>query len=272
MSCQKNKQIKIIVDTINDTIKYSRCSFSKRQEIKGIRNFSFENLQKSNFSTEKLEEYKNDCLDDCSENDIEIVDFNSFLGCNFRCFHCFTEEHPIIQKNIDDTFFILNKLKNNNINMLSLDGNGEIFILYEKLCEFLKNLTQKDFKQIFFITNGSLLDDLKINELRRISIDTGIKYIFNLSIDGVTKETYEATRVGGNFEKVIQTLEKLKKCFEVRVTFTLKQTNISDKDNIISFFKNYSITGNNLIIGRDFFNPEFINIQKELEELKNGLL
>ena len=271
MECQKSKQVKIIVDTLNDVIKYSRCSFSKRQEIKGIQNFKFEELQKSNFSKEKLENYKNDCLEECSEDDIKIVDFNSFLGCNFKCFHCFTESHPIFQQNIDDTFFILNKLKNNNIDILALDGNGEIFLLYRQLCEFLKGLTPKDFKHIFFITNGSFLDSSKITELRETSEKTGIEYIFNLSIDGCTKETYESTRLGGNFEKVISVLGELKKYFTVKVTFTLKQTNLSDKDNIIQFFKQHSITGDNLIIGRDYFNSDLIEIQKNLEKKKYGL-
>ena len=238
MECQKSKQVKIIVDTLNDVIKYSRCSFSKRQEIKGIQNFKFEELQKSNFSKEKLENYKNDCLEECSEDDIKIVDFNSFLGCNFKCFHCFTESHPIFQQNIDDTFFILNKLKNNNIDILALDGNGEIFLLYRQLCEFLKGLTPKDFKHIFFITNGSLLDSSKITELRETSEKTGIEYIFNLSIDGCTKETYEAVRIGANFEQVINNTHLIIDTFGkdwVKIYFCCKKQNIHEFNKMNDF-------------------------------------
>ena len=123
----------------------------------------------------------------------------------------------------------------------------------------------------WLLLSFNILDSSKITELRETSEKTGIEYIFNLSIDGCTKETYESTRLGGNFEKVISILGELKKYFTVKVTFTLKQTNLSDKDNIIQFFKQHSITGDNLIIGRDYFNPGLIEIQKNLEKKKYGL-
>jgi MoaA/NifB/PqqE/SkfB family radical SAM enzyme len=269
--CQKNNQLKIVVDSFNDEIKYSRCSFTTVSVLKGIENFSFSDIKKSNLLTKKREEYINDCLDICADNKIDIIDFNSFTGCNFNCYHCFLTDHKVYNKNINDTFFILDKLKNNNIELLCLDGRGEIFLVYDKLCDFLKSLKLSDFKKIFFITNGSLLDKEKIMNLKKISDITGLKYIFNLSIDGITKETYEATRIGGNFEKVINNLFLLKKFFDIKITFTIKSTNIKDVPNVVNFFKSLGIKNDDLIIGRDFFEPKYIAIQKNLEEEKNGL-
>ena len=61
------------------------------------------------------------------------------------------------------------------------------------------------------------------------------------SIDGITKETYEATRIGGTFEIVMQNLKDLVDVFgpqNVKPSFTIKKTNVLDIQNIISFFRN----------------------------------
>ena len=90
-----------------------------------------------------------------------------------------------------------------------------------------------------FSTNATLLSKKRILELKEISEKTKVEYTFDISLDGITKETYEATRVGANFEKVISNINILKKFFKFRMSFTYKKTNISDnKDDIIKFFKN----------------------------------
>lgn len=266
MSCIKQNQLKIVVDSDLDTIYYSRCSFAKMHAEKGIQNFDFNKIKNFNFSNEKREEYKNDCLSQCPPNAMTTIDFNSFVGCNFRCYHCFIEKHPINQKNIQDTFFILEKLKGNNLDNLCLDGRGEIFLLYKRLYTYLSNLSRDDFKTIFFITNGSLLTSERISELKNLSDKTEVNYIFNVSVDGVTKTTYESSRPGGNFEKTIKTIKELKTYFPVKITFTIKDTNVSDIDNIIPFFNDIDIPESCILVNRDFFNPEYINIQRSYQD------
>lgn len=91
---------------------------------------------------------------------------------------------------------------------MRLSGSGEIFVYYDSLIPYLKSLNTKDFKNINFITNGNLLSDKHLEELKNISIQTGINYIFTYSVDAVTKETYEKVRIGGDFNKVLQNIKK----------------------------------------------------------------
>lgn len=51
-----------------------------------------------------------------------------------------------------------------------------------------------------FATNATLLTEDIIKELCEISESTGVKFSFDISLDGITKETFEATRVGATFE------------------------------------------------------------------------
>lgn len=262
MSCQKSDQLKIVVKSESDTITYCKCSFTKEKVIQGIDNFDFNTIKNENLSTERKDQYLYDCEDECPNNGIKLIDFNSFTGCNFNCYHCFTKTHKINSKNIKDTFKVLEKLKNNNLETLCLDGSGEIFLLFDKLLSFLASLSIRDFKQIVFITNASLLNKSRLEKLCALSKKTGVNYLFNLSIDGITKETYEATRIGGNFEKTIENLLLTQRYFPVLITFTLKPTNIKDKDGIIPFFKSLGIGEESILIGRDLFTPDYVQYTK----------
>jgi sulfatase maturation enzyme AslB (radical SAM superfamily) len=137
--------------------------------------------------------------------------------------------------NSDTLFKVLNFLKNKELDSLSFDANGEIFIHYYRLIDFLSGLSTNNFKKLSFITNGTLLDVERIYRLKQISYQTGIGYNFIVSLDGCTKETYEATRPGANFEKVIETIHNLLKYFNVEIIFTIKKTNLQDADKIENF-------------------------------------
>lgn len=90
---------------------------------------------------------------------------------------------------------------------------------YDNLIPYLKNLNTQDFKNIKFFTNGNLLNDKRLEELKNISIQTGVNYIFSYSVDAVTKETYEKIRIGGNFNKVLQNIKKTISLFSKKQCF-----------------------------------------------------
>ena len=56
---------------------------------------------------------------------------------------------------------------------------------YDNLIPYLKSLNTQDFKNIKFFTNGNLLSDEHLEELKNISIQTGVNYIFSYSVDAI---------------------------------------------------------------------------------------
>ena len=135
---------------------------------------------------------------------------------------------PLLKETYINTLY---KLKGHNLDEISPTTAGEEFIYYNEIRDWLKTLSVKDVKKIKHQTNLTLLNRERILELKQISDKTGVKYFFMPSIDGLTKETYEATRVGGKFDVVIQNLKDLVDVFgvqNVKPSFTIKETNITE--------------------------------------------
>lgn len=159
--------------------------------------------------------------------------------CNLNCYHCFSTRHEksILREKL--MWYTLNNLRGFNLNILSLSG-GEIMTSYDKLIEYLSSINSNDFKNIRFYTNGLLLDDNRIQTLKRISEKTGINYYFFISIDAITKETYEKVRIGGDFNKVINNLESVISAFSknnVIVLNTIKKPNRHEAELFEDFYK-----------------------------------
>ena len=84
--------------------------------------------------------------------------------------------------------------------LFNLTGIGEIFINKEtfKIIEFLKTKGV----MVTFADNFTLMKEDTIRKLVELKVDN----IF-ISFDGATKETYEAMRVGANFERVVENVK-----------------------------------------------------------------
>ena len=92
------------------------------------------------------------------------------------------------------------------------------------------------------INSMRLLNDKRIMELYNISKATGVDYSFNISIDGLSEETFSACRPNADFKKVLSNLNLIQKLFTyVDVTFTVKRPNIKDVPNVENFFKDNDI-------------------------------
>ena len=141
-------------------------------------------------------------------------------------------------------FRFLNESKElNNINTVQLMDVEEPFLYYNRTLEFLKSLKNTNIKSVIITTNATLLNKEKILQLKEISLETNVKYQFTVSIDGCTKETYENSRVCGNFEKVISNAKNIYSIFgkdHLIVSFTAKKHNLYDIPYIKGFFtKNF---------------------------------
>lgn len=266
----KNIEFPMVGSSLNllfkdkNTIYYSKCCSLERNEIKTDDFFKLKSFNELLFSRKKLQ-YSN-CnylCDRCFEEDIKSIDLSCCTACNLHCYNCVKKDCNFINckelNNGDILFKVLNFLKNKGLESLSFDANGEIFIHYYRLINFLSDLSINNFKKLSFITNGTLLDAERIYRLKQISYQTGIEYSFIVSLDGCTKETYEATRPGATFEKVIETIHNLLKYFNVEIIFTVKKTNLQDADKIESFIAKT-------------FNNKIFNVSKLYDLLDKDIL
>ena len=252
MKCKEQHDLQILYydhdfATKNFSIQLCRCCFLRPQAILSLEEFnkinpieyieSLDNSKKEFVST-----WEGHCDLNCNLNSkVKTVLLGLSYACNLNCYHCFHTDHkdlPLLKETYINTLY---KLKGHNLDEISPSTAGEEFIYYNEIKDWLKTLTPKDVKKIKHQTNLILLNREKILELKQISDETKVKYFFMPSIDGITKETYEATRIGGIFEIVMQNLKDLVDVFgpqNVKPSFTIKKTNVSDIQNIISFFRN----------------------------------
>lgn len=129
-------------------------------------------------------------------------------ACNLKCIHCFN----IVDRACDDTEFmsvsniekIVEKCYKKSMNKVYISGGEPL--LHPNISEIIELCgTYKDV-QFVITTNGLSLDDKLLAKIESYD-NIGIQ----ISIDGITKETYEAQRGLGTFDLFITNLTLLKK-------------------------------------------------------------
>lgn len=254
--CDFSSMINISYDFKNDSFNIQPCCFIKPIPLSRDDFFKLP-INELNYHRPENRNQVN-CGYPCVFKKIDYIILNILHSCNIRCYNCIAEASNHIIVNAKKRLFeVLNKIIDERyfLKGLQIDGSGEIFLIYDELKEILQKIDSKYIQQIIFSTNATLLSEKRILELKEISEKTKVEYTFDISLDGITKETYEATRVGANFEKVISNINILKKFFKFRMSFTYKKTNISDnKDDIIKFFKN--LGAYYTLIRPDFYDKE----------------
>lgn len=251
MKCKEQHDLQILYydhdfEDKKFSIQMCRCCFLKPQAILSLDEYDsidpidyIESLDNSR--KEFVPTWEGHCDLKCNLNSkVKTVLLGLSYACNLNCYHCFHKEHKDLPLLKDTYIKTLYKLKDHNLDEISPSTAGEEFIYYNEVRDWLKTLTPKDVKKIKHQTNLTLLNREKIEELKQISEETGVKYFFMPSIDGITKETYENTRINGSFEVVTKNLKDLVEVFgpeNVRPSFTIKKTNITDAFKAIKFFK-----------------------------------
>ena len=146
--------------------------------------------------------------------------------CTARCTMCtigqWTRKPNVM--NFDAFSHILHKFTKwrDEIRSVTLHGCGEP-LLDKGLSEKVKITKQLGFKETGFSTNCTLLDEITSASLIEAGLDTII-----LNIDGVSKKTHEALRVGTDFEQVLSNAKNF-----------IKLRNQSGKTKIITKFTSY---------------------------------
>lgn len=182
----------------------------------------------------------NICVAKCYlEKKIKQVDVGISHACNMHCLNCFFKEHkdtPEMKKAYFDTLY---KIKGHQLDTIMMNNGGEVFVYYDEIVEYLKSLTPNDTRQVTFVTNLVLLNEERFKELKQISENTGVTYFFLPSVDGIKKESYEAIRLGGKFEKITENLHLLADIFgpqQAVILYTIKKPNINETKNVEKYF------------------------------------
>lgn len=263
--CVMPSRLEITYEPKGKTVCLSRCCYlypfivdmpiKDFLKIKDLISFAEE---ASNKPITKKPAYKDWCTCPCTLSPkIEVVTVSFSKACNLHCYHCFFNEHKDEPDTRDLQFETLEKIKGHSLEKIHLISSGEVFFYYYKVVQFLKSLTYKDTKIIDFQSNLTLLSKARIDELKSISDITGVTYNFSPSIDGITKESFEAVRVGANWEHVMENLLYLRDTFgthNIFINFTLKKPAFSEVKQIKPFFKDLGI--DNVQISPDIYDEQ----------------
>lgn len=174
--------------------------------------------------------------------------------CNYACTFCpigqpeselgefYKSKFEIPKKKI---FEIIDESKDIGVKSIQFSLVNEP-LANKNIFEILKYTSQKNFEDIFIISNGSLLNEKKSLQL----LDSGLKKI-QFSLDAIRPDTYEKNRFTkvkkpGLYKKVIENIlkfielrDKLNYKFPlVRVSFIELEENINEKKDFEKFWKN----------------------------------
>jgi MoaA/NifB/PqqE/SkfB family radical SAM enzyme len=135
----------------------------------------------------------------------EIVQIESTNICNAKCVFCPRDDMERRQGIMDMALFtkIVDECVELGIEHVRMHNYGEPFV-DRALVEKVRYAKQKGVPQVGMISNGSLITEAAARGM----IDAGLDAI-NISVDASGKETFEKTRVGLKYDKVIANVERL---------------------------------------------------------------
>ena len=207
---------------------HALCS-SECAVLKGFKSYQnldwYKNLEKN--SPLFLNAQKND--NELSEGKLTLdsmprwMRFAHSYVCNLNCYHCYQAKIRKEKLSLPETF-IRQVLDLSHFYQVLFYYGGEPF-LYEPTRHLLKSEQVNPHCRNFFVTNATLLD----NELFEILQQKEIGYM-SCSLDAVNEKTYAILRKGGNWQKVLQNLERISemkktKNFVFSITLTVNSLN-----------------------------------------------
>lgn len=176
------------------------------------------------------------------------LNFELTYGCNLRCEICVyalpTDErgYKVDKKakiSLEKYKEIIDEGSSKRLGAVSLNGYNEPLISKD-IVEYIRYAKLKKIPDIFFVTNGLLMDEERAEEL----LESGLTRIL-FSIDAFTPETYKIIRKSNDYDKVVKNVLyflKIKKQRGytlpiTRVSFVRNLVNINEQDEFINFWK-----------------------------------
>ena len=125
-------------------------------------------------------------------------------NCNLKCLHCYQNNYNTPVMSIDNYRLLINELKANNVDNISLTG-GEPFTI-KNFKDYL-DLSVNNFNNIAILTNGLLIND----DICKYLVDASkkIKLVIQVSLEG-PKKINDSIRGEGTFNKIIKSINFMK--------------------------------------------------------------
>lgn len=173
------------------------------------------------------------------------IDFELNYSCNFTCPMCTWNEESTEGKG-KQTWFDFEVFKevidhgvSKGLKSIRLNYINEPLIRKD-IVKFISYAHQAGIIDSYFSTNGSLLSDDMIKSL----INSGLLRL-QVSLDAITKNTYEKIRTGGNYDQVIKNVlrfleirnEMGLKLPTLRVNFVKTDVNKNELEDFVKFWE-----------------------------------
>ena len=208
------------------------------------------------------------------------LDISYFINnvCNLRCKHCYVayEENKSALsveewKRVFDELVSMGALTFGNVGKeptLTWNETRELLYYFREKRQFIPKI------RFGLVTNGTLFDRFKIEDLERIQPD----YI-DVSLDG-TKDAHDYIRGTGNYDRTtnnLKILSQYKIISKIFIIFTIMKTNIFSMPDVVDII--YHIGIRNILFSPyvtldktdELYLPDEV-IVKELEKLISGKL
>lgn len=275
--CQSPSWIPKFVGNIFDTdniyeILNSEISLKIRQEIIANRYYYCNNNICHYFGNINKENYNQTPINDEDLRELEFVDspnlylqhipseliFDFDYTCNFKCPSCRTEiqnwNNDHIIRPINDRIvekikvMVIDKIEDQNITIRWCGGEPFMSDVYINLFDYIISTGKKNIQSVIQ-TNGSLFEakeDLMIRFLPYISE-------LYVSFDAGCEETYQKTRLGGNWQRlldnttfIINLIKKHNFKTMLKADFVVQKDNYKDIPKFVQLCKELGIKPNKL--------------------------
>jgi MoaA/NifB/PqqE/SkfB family radical SAM enzyme len=135
----------------------------------------------------------------------EIVQIEATNICNAKCVFCPRDEMHRRQGIMTVELFrkVVDECAELGITHIRMHNYGEAFV-DKQLVDKVRYAKQKGIQEVGAISNGSLITE----QVARGMIEAGLDAI-NISVDASGKDTFESTRIGLKYDKVIGNIERL---------------------------------------------------------------
>jgi len=192
---------------INDVIEHLSKFFHKKVDIieKQIYDISMK-LIKYGIISKKGEERKTGFT---IKGKIDNVSLNVTTRCNLNCKMCYNKfnnipiEDELTATEIKD--FLDQVMEFSEKHVLLNIGGGEPFIVPDKTLEVAEYATHLGFKDVWIITNGTLITREIARQINRLKLKIMV------SLDGSNEKEHDFLRGKGNFKKTVRGIKLLKK-------------------------------------------------------------
>lgn len=155
--------------------------------------------------------------------------------CNLKCKHCFLSKVGLLDIPINEAKLIVDRLK--KIGTKEIMFTSKEPFMYDDFFELLKYCRIQGIR-IGIITNGTLLDEEKIENLYHLGISS-----IAISLDGWEEKSNDLIRGKGVFQKVKNVLDIFKiknkesnKYIDISIFTLITSTNIKEIDTMADFY------------------------------------